>query len=190
MVAPATGLEDPDAPASISELKDYRSLRKNSKVYHVVLFHADWSAKSRALEMTLARLSNEHVLLSLAMNTKAYLTSLPRLSSPTVQFHLITPDSAPQTYYDLDLSTHTTSFDLPVLMLYHRGKVIGRLPKGTKEVSRDTGKKAKGAESEGEESEDEREVERKVAMERYRWDRTGVSFSPECQTKNQRRRDS
>ena len=59
IVAPATGLEDPDAPASISELKDYRSLRKNSKVYHVVLFHADWSAKSRALEITLARLSNE-----------------------------------------------------------------------------------------------------------------------------------
>lgn len=60
-------------------------------------------------------------------------------------------------------------------MLYYRGRAVGRLPKGSKELARDAGKKAKGKVSEGEESEDEREVEQKVAMERYRWTRTGVS---------------
>ncbi|KAL8279366.1 hypothetical protein RQP46_008178 [Phenoliferia psychrophenolica] len=157
MVAPSTALDDPNAEATVTELKDYKALRKASKVFYVVLFHADWSAKSRALEITLSRLSNEY-------------------SSPTLQFRVITPDAAPQTFYDLDLSTHTTSFDLPVLMLYYRGKVVGRLPKGSKEVSRDAGRKPKAEESDGEESEDEREVERKVAMERYRWTRTGDSI--------------
>lgn len=58
MAAPSSTIDDPDTPATLVELKDYEGLRKASKVYHVVLFHADWSRKSRELEITLSRLSS------------------------------------------------------------------------------------------------------------------------------------
>ncbi|KAK4704110.1 hypothetical protein P7C70_g2106, partial [Phenoliferia sp. Uapishka_3] len=170
MVAPPSTFVDDSLPisaATIKELPDYAALRKASKVYHVVLFHADWSTKSRELEITLGRLSHEY-------------------TSPTLQFHIITPETAPQKFYDLDLSTHSTAFDLPVIMLWFRGSIVDRLPEGKNEVSekelqekmarrkvKRTKWKKVDSESEGEESEDEREVERKVALARWRWKRTG-----------------
>lgn len=75
IVPPAVSLSSGDAPAdtsapgSITELPDptveatkYEKRRLADKVWRVVLFHADWMRKSRELEMTLAKMSNEYVV--------------------------------------------------------------------------------------------------------------------------------
>ncbi|SCZ97214.1 BZ3500_MvSof-1268-A1-R1_Chr4-2g07064 [Microbotryum saponariae] len=175
---------------------DYGKRRKTSDVWHVVLFHVDWSRKSRELEMTLARMSN-------------------RLASSTLSFGLVTPESTPQIFYDLDLSTSVTSSfqDLPLIALYHRGKLVDRLPKNAQKIAlerkerkremrrqgwsskslregerkrerkkrtegADAGDGDEGSESDSgtDESEDEREVQIIAARQRYEWDRTQGSI--------------
>jgi hypothetical protein len=120
--------------------------------------------------------------------------------SPTLSFHLITPDNAPSTFYDLNLSIHPTSLDLPVLRLYRGGKVLAQLPRAAEEVraerrtkrvekrkerEADWRRKRKGKSSadeedsasgsETDESDEEREAEQEVALARYKWDRSAVS---------------
>ncbi len=115
------------------------------------------------------------------------------MTSPTLAFHLLTPDSAPSTFYDLDLPTNATSTALPVIILFHKGQAIAQLPRGKDELvaerraKRVAAREAKRAgarrvqeESEGESdedgSDDEREVESEVVWERRRWDRSGASI--------------
>ncbi|SCV69476.1 BQ2448_2496 [Microbotryum intermedium] len=178
--------------ASDPTTDDYEKRRKNSTVWHVVLFHVEWSRKSRELEITLSRMSNQ-------------------LASPTLSFVLVTPESTPRIFYDLDLSTSATlSFqDLPLVALYHRGELVDRLPKNAKQIAlerkqrkeemRKQGwsskslregrrkremKKLGPAESDEEsesgsgtdESEDEREVQTLAARQRYKWDLTQGSI--------------
>lgn len=119
-----------------------------------------------------------------------------RYTTPNVSFHVLTPTLSPQTFYDLELSIHASSNDLPTLFLFHKGKILGRLPKGSEEIKRErrrekeaknSGKKdsngfrnrveESGSESESEnESDGEREVERQVAMARFKWDRSAQSI--------------
>ncbi|GAA6030845.1 hypothetical protein JCM8097_008904 [Rhodosporidiobolus ruineniae] len=151
------------------------------KAWNLVLFHVDWSKKSRELEMTLARLSALY-------------------SSPSLRFSLLTPSAAPGTFYDLELSTSPTSTDLPLLRLYRGGKVVKQAPRGAEEVKaerkaakqagreekqagrRSKGKRRKEEEESGSESgsdtdsEDEREVAQEVARGRYRWDRSAAAI--------------
>ncbi|ORY41110.1 hypothetical protein BCR35DRAFT_311377 [Leucosporidium creatinivorum] len=171
-----------ELPSEAELAAAYNVRRRESTKYSVVLFHADWSKRSRELEITLSRLSWIY-------------------DSPTLSFHLITPDNAPSTFYDLNLSIHPTSLDLPVLRLYRGGKVLAQLPKAAEEVraERRTKKlerrkereaekrrKRKGKSSaeqdesesgsETDESDEEREAEQEVALARYKWDRSAKSI--------------
>ncbi|KDE04797.1 hypothetical protein MVLG_04761 [Microbotryum lychnidis-dioicae p1A1 Lamole] len=182
--------------SSDSTADDYGKRRETSDVWYVVLFHVEWSRKSRELEMTLARMSN-------------------RLASSTLSFGVVTPESTPQIFYDLDLSTSVTSSfqDLPLIALYHRGELVDRLPKNAQKIAlerkerreemrrqgwsskslregerkRERKKRTEGADAgdgdEGsesgsgtDESEDEREVQSIAARQRYEWDRTQGSI--------------
>ncbi|GAA5911972.1 hypothetical protein JCM5296_004026 [Sporobolomyces johnsonii] len=169
--------DEPDAAPPLSPA-DEQALRER---YHLVLFHVDYSKKSRELEMTLARLSH-------------------RYSSPRLAFSLVDPAHAPTTFYDLGLSAGPTSLDLPLLRLYRGGKVVQQAPMGEGEAKerrraerrkkrageryerKGRGRKGGKAESESEsgsdedESEDEREVEREMAMSRYKWDRSAAAI--------------
>ncbi|GAA5863111.1 hypothetical protein JCM8547_002801 [Rhodosporidiobolus lusitaniae] len=144
-------------------------------VFHLVLFHIDFSKKSRDLQMTLARLSALY-------------------SSPTLSFSLLTPTAAPTTFYDLSLSTSPTTMDLPLLRLYKGGKVVYQEPlsEESAKAARKEGKRA--ARKEGRalskkreepvdsdigsdtDSEDEREIAQEVALRRYRWDRSAEAI--------------
>ncbi|GAA5968599.1 hypothetical protein JCM11641_007690 [Rhodosporidiobolus odoratus] len=163
--------------------------------WNLVLFHVDFSNKSRELEMTLARLS-------------------ARYTSPTLQFSLLTPETASTTFYDLGLSASATSIDLPLLRMYRGGRVVQQAPLGEDEarerrrevkrrVRKEEGKEPKrkqrrrrraagkkageaGDKSESEsgsgsdtDSEDEREVQQEVVMSRYRWDRSAEAIVTE-----------
>lgn len=113
------------------------------------------------------------------------------MTSPTLAFHLLTPDSAPSTFYDLDLPTTATSTALPVIFLFHKGQPVAQLPRGKDELVAERRQKraaarrarraqAKGVEEQSESdedgSDDEREVESEVAWERRRWDRSWASI--------------
>ncbi|POY75926.1 hypothetical protein BMF94_1010 [Rhodotorula taiwanensis] len=149
--------------------------------YHLVLFHADFSKKSRQLQLTLSRLSNLY-------------------SSPRLDFVLLDPDAAPTTFYDLGLATGPTSLDLPLLRMYRRGKAIQQVPLSETEARRSIRRKkregrqadkrrdgivASESESGGgssdedgasDESEDERQVAQERAMSRYKWDTSGSAI--------------
>ncbi|KDE04291.1 hypothetical protein MVLG_05249 [Microbotryum lychnidis-dioicae p1A1 Lamole] len=104
--------------SSDSTADDYGKRSNTSDVWYVVLFHVEWSRKSRELEMTLARVSN-------------------RLAPSTLSFGAVTPESTPPIFYDLDLSTSVTSSfqDLPLIALYHRGELVDRLPKNAQKIA-------------------------------------------------------
>ncbi|GAA6009744.1 hypothetical protein JCM10207_004178 [Rhodosporidiobolus poonsookiae] len=145
----------------------------SKEAWNVVLFHVDFSKKSRELELTLARLSWLY-------------------TSRTLSFSLLTPASAPGTFYDLDLSTSATSMDLPLVRVYKAGKVVGQLPMGEEEAKarrradkrserRGGGKTQQEREEESEEgsdtdSDDEREVAQMRGMSRLRWDTTAAGL--------------
>lgn len=157
---------------SVAMMDKYKELKKSSRLYRVVLFHAEWSMKSRELEMILSGMSCSCVPLA----SSSYKTDrfAKRFSSPTLEFNILTTESCPTTFYDLELSIYPSSLDLPVLYLYHQGELIGRLP-GEGEF-KELKVEDEGIDSvdEGEESEDERDVERRKGMERMRWDRSSV----------------
>lgn len=192
IVPPALSLDlSPSNPiVELPSPESYEARRRSSTTYSVVLFHADWSRKSRELEITLSRLSSQYVL---PFRLDKDLTRKRRYASPSLSFYLLSPDLAPQTFYDLSLSIQPTSLDLPALLLFRRGKVVARLPKGLAEageerrrekvVKRRGEREKREKEGRGEESEsgseedgsdEERENEKRVAVERYRWDRSGV----------------
>lgn len=115
-----------------------------------------------------------------------------RYTSSTLQFYITTPDMAPQTFYDQQLSSHATTTDLPVIRMYYRGRLVAQLPRGLEELKterrrtrnekRRKAKQVKAAANDScsesgsdYESEDEREAETMIAMERYKWDRSAVS---------------
>ncbi|SGY77566.1 BQ5605_C005g03670 [Microbotryum silenes-dioicae] len=104
--------------SSDSTADDYGKRSNTSDVWYVVLFHVEWSRKSRELEMTLARMSNQ-------------------LAPSTLSFGVVTPESTPPIFYDLDLSTSVTSSfqDLPLIALYHRGELVDRLPKNAQKIA-------------------------------------------------------
>ncbi|BGP19479.1 hypothetical protein JCM10213_006299 [Rhodosporidiobolus nylandii] len=171
--------------ARIVELSDEQAeeveeLELGSKdTYNLVLFHVDFSRKSRELQMTLARLSAIY-------------------ASPSLTFSLLDPEIAATTFYDLNLSVSPTSLDLPLLRLYRGGKVVHQAPlseehararrreeklrvrreaRGKKRAERAAKRRRQGGQSESEsgsdtDSEDEREVAQQVAMARYGWDRS------------------
>ncbi|GAA5876801.1 hypothetical protein JCM3774_003477 [Rhodotorula dairenensis] len=170
-----------DGPASRGSAIDPAVREK----YHLVLFHADYSKKSRELQLTLSRLSNLY-------------------TSPALSFDLLDPDVSPTTFYDLGLATGPTSLDLPLLRLYRRGKPVQQVPLSefetrravqrrkrdeTKETRKRDGIEDSQSESGEEEdddddggvdsdaeSDDEREVEQERAMSRYRWDTSAVAI--------------
>lgn len=115
----------------------------------------------------------------------------------------MTPDSAPSTFYDLDLPTTATSTALPTIFLFHKGQPVAQLPRGKEELVAEKrakraaarrakaagarrapkGKARRGGEAEesgsGDESDgsdDEREVESEAVWERRRWDRSGAAI--------------
>lgn len=114
-----------------------------------------------------------------------------RYAGERIKFYIATPDSAAQTFYDLDLSTAATSLDLPTLMLFHKGQPIARLPVGTDQIvkrRKEERRRQKKLTSQsddadndnssdsGAESDDERQVQAEVALERFRWKRTPESI--------------
>ncbi|GAA5912097.1 uncharacterized protein JCM6883_007110 [Sporobolomyces salmoneus] len=140
--------------------------------WNLVLFHAEWSKKSRELELTLSRLSHLY-------------------DSPALKFFVLSPETAPSTFYDLSLSTSPTTNDLPLLRMYREGKVVEEEPLSEKEAKRrkrhekrenrekEKGKsRSKESDESGsdDESEDERDVERVRAVARYRWDRSSTAI--------------
>ncbi|GAA5984673.1 hypothetical protein JCM10908_003453 [Rhodotorula pacifica] len=153
--------------------------------YHLVLFHADYSKKSRELQMTISRLSNTY-------------------TSPHLSFNLLDPDLSPTTFYDLSLSTGPTSLDLPLLRLYRRGQPVQQVPLSEREARRAVrlrkrearrherkrdgiqgDEDGEGSESGGNEdeegdsdadSDDERDVAQERAMSRYRWDTSAAAI--------------
>ncbi|GAA5972611.1 hypothetical protein JCM8115_002931 [Rhodotorula mucilaginosa] len=170
--------DESDKPAAPAAEEVDPSVRDK---YHLVLFHADYSKKSRELQMTVSRLSNLY-------------------TSPTLSFDLLDPDLSPTTFYDLGLATGPTSLDLPLLRLYRRGKVVQQVPLSEPEARRvvkrrkqdERGRERKrdgiedvesesgeseddGVESDAE-SDDEREVEQERAMSRYRWDTSAAAI--------------
>ncbi|KWU43463.1 hypothetical protein RHOSPDRAFT_29688 [Rhodotorula sp. JG-1b] len=172
--------DESDKPAAAAAKEVDPSVRDK---YHLVLFHADYSKKSRELQMTVSRLSNLY-------------------TSPTLSFNLLDPDLSPTTFYDLGLATGPTSLDLPLLRLYRRGRVVQQVPLSEHEARRvikrrkreerrrerkrdgiEDGESESG-ESESEddgsesdaESDDEREVEQERAMSRYRWDTSAAAI--------------
>lgn len=60
MIPPTLSLDDRDPVRTIREAKEVRQI---SKVWNVVLFHAEWNAKSRELEIVTSLLSNQLSLL-------------------------------------------------------------------------------------------------------------------------------
>ncbi|GAA5824835.1 hypothetical protein JCM11251_005363 [Rhodosporidiobolus azoricus] len=170
-----------DNGAKIVELKDEDIVDTaplplgNPETYNLVLFHIDFSKKSRDLELTLSRLSEIY-------------------TSPTLTFSILSAGTpgTDSTFYDLGLSTSPTTTDLPLLRMYRGGKVVGEMPKGEEAVKAERrrarraetgvkkakkGKKGKGNKVEDEsesgsdtDSEEEREIVQEVAMSRYRWD--------------------
>ncbi|TKA52334.1 hypothetical protein B0A53_04802 [Rhodotorula sp. CCFEE 5036] len=170
--------DESDKPAAPAAEEVDPSVRDK---YHLVLFHADYSKKSRELQMTVSRLSNLY-------------------TSPTLSLDLLDPDLSPTTFYDLGLATGPTSLDLPLLRLYRRGKVVQQVPLSEPEARRvvkrrkqdERGRERKrdgiedvesesgeseddGVESDAE-SDDEREVEQERAMSRYRWDTSAAAI--------------
>ncbi|GAA5843482.1 hypothetical protein JCM3766R1_004345 [Sporobolomyces carnicolor] len=130
--------------------------------WNLVLFHVEWAKKSRELELTLSRLS--------------YL-----YGSRMLKFFIITPESAPSTFYDLSLSTSPTSSDLPLVRMYRGGKIVHEEPLSEREARRTrkrNPRRGRDDESQSEsedESDDEREIERTRAMARYKWDRSSAA---------------
>ena len=122
--------------------------------------------------------------MSLYLHQKSRADEKTRLTSPSLEFNILTTESAPTTFYDLELSIHASSFDLPVLYLYHRGEIIGKLPgdgefvKGKRERKPEVEDEGVDSASEdgdeGMESEDERDVERRKGLARMKWDRSSV----------------
>jgi hypothetical protein len=55
--APDLNLSSSNPIVELPEVKSYDKRRRESPVWSVVLFHAEWSRKSRELEITLSRLS-------------------------------------------------------------------------------------------------------------------------------------
>ncbi|KAJ8292220.1 hypothetical protein OF846_004540 [Rhodotorula toruloides] len=164
--------ETPDEPAVPA------SSPPDPTQYHLVLFYADYDKKSRDLELTLARLSNE-------------------LTTPVLDFCLLDSAKAPTTFYDLGISTSPMAFDIPQLRLYKGGKVVQQYPLSEGEARRkmrrersakleeDLGVKDGAIESEDgsddgadsdAESEDEREVQRIRDMSRFKWDRSAAAI--------------
>ncbi|BGP02924.1 hypothetical protein RTG_02980 [Rhodotorula toruloides ATCC 204091] len=146
--------------------------------FHLVLFYADYDKKSRDLELTLARLSNE-------------------MTTPALDFCVLDSAKAPTTFYDLGISTSPMAFDIPQLRLYKGGKVVQQYPLSEGEARRkmrrersakleeDLGVKGGTIESEDgsddgadsdAESEDEREVQRIRDMSRFRWVRSATAI--------------
>ncbi|GAA6021199.1 hypothetical protein JCM11491_001604 [Sporobolomyces phaffii] len=157
------------SPASPRSKEGERTLNER---WNLVLFHADWSKKSRQLELTLSRLS--------------YL-----YDSRALKFWLVSPESAPGTFYDLSLSTSPTTTDLPLVRMYRAGRVVHEEPMSEREAKRMHRSEKRDRQSfaqkprartggrdedSGSESEDERDVERKRAVARYRWDRSAAAI--------------
>ncbi|GAA5914910.1 hypothetical protein JCM6882_008107 [Rhodosporidiobolus microsporus] len=169
-----------DAGAKIVELPEDEIVDRpplplgSPDVYNLVLFHIDFSKKSRDLELTLSRLSHVY-------------------TSPTLRFSLLSGTASnDSTFYDLGLSTSPTTTDLPLLRLYKAGKVVGEMPRSEEAVKAErraakkgmgAGKTLKGKKGKRQvkkpeydesgsdtDSEDEREIAQEVAMSRYRWD--------------------
>ncbi|KAM0786896.1 hypothetical protein ACM66B_002320 [Microbotryomycetes sp. NB124-2] len=154
---------------------DYERKRNRSNVYHVVLFHVDWSRRSRELEIVVNRLSWEY-------------------TSPTLRFHILTPDKAPSTFYDQDLVPTPRNFDLPVIKLFHRGLVVSQLPQSVKDVVRERrGQTSRMKRSEIEQdklneienddddeeeidSDEEREAVQETEYRKYKWNRSAASI--------------
>ncbi|GJN93143.1 hypothetical protein Rhopal_006190-T1 [Rhodotorula paludigena] len=151
--------------------------------FHLTLFHADYSSKSRDLQYSLAYLSNLY-------------------SSPSLRFGLLDA-SAPEcasAFSDLGLATGPTSLDLPLLRLYKAGKIVEQRPLGEEEARsevrrkrveerrRQRAEKAKkrereeaeesesGSDDGDDESENEREVEQERALSRYNWDMSAAAI--------------
>ncbi|GAA5994056.1 hypothetical protein JCM5350_004664 [Sporobolomyces pararoseus] len=161
--------EDESNKNSAKPIKVTKELRER---WNLVLFHVEWSKKSRELELTLSRLS--------------YL-----YDSPQLKFFILSPETAPSTFYDLSLSTSPTTSDLPLLRMYRGGKVSEEEPMSEKQAKRLSAldrrdrrqerKSGKRSESEsedlsGDESDDERIIERTRATARYRWDRSAATI--------------
>ncbi|BGP27131.1 hypothetical protein JCM10295v2_006095 [Rhodotorula toruloides] len=162
-------VELPDEPSDQSA--PLASSPPDPTQFHLVLFYADYDKKSRDLELTLARLSNE-------------------LATSQLDFCVLDSAKAPTTFYDLGISTSPMAFDIPQLRLYRGGKVVQQYPLSEGEARRkmrrerstkleedlgvkagtiesDDGSEDEGAESDAE-SEDEREVQRIRDMSRLR----------------------
>ncbi|GAA5883095.1 hypothetical protein JCM16303_006087 [Sporobolomyces ruberrimus] len=160
--AKITELPSDDSPES--KALEGKELKER---WNLVLFHVEWSKKSRELELILSRLSHLY-------------------DSTLLKFYTISPEGSPSTFYDLSLSTSPTTTDLPLLRMYRGGKIVREEPLSEKEAKelkrekrRTTGRRSNGSESESEsegESEDEREVERTRAVARYRWDRSAAAI--------------
>ncbi|KAH8929843.1 hypothetical protein BT69DRAFT_1328342 [Atractiella rhizophila] len=127
----------------------------------LVLFHADWSAASREVEIRLHRLSLDY-------------------TSPSLSFAVLSVTEAPPAIiYDYDVSPEPRERGVPTLILFKGGKEVARLPKQSE-------KRKKGASrieemESDEEMEDETEqekMEREVKEEwgRWRWDRSAQSI--------------
>ncbi|GAA5948413.1 hypothetical protein JCM3765_001411 [Sporobolomyces pararoseus] len=168
--------ESPQRPSNEKAEKSIKVTKELRERWNLVLFHVEWSKKSRELELTLSRLS--------------YL-----YDSPQLKFFILSPETAPSTFYDLSLSTSPTTSDLPLLRMYRGGKVWEEEPMSEKEAKRlsaidrrerrqgkASGKRSdrcEDSESEddsGDESDDERNIERTRATARYRWDRSAATI--------------
>lgn len=92
-----------------------------------------------------------------------------RYTSSNLSFHILTTESAPTTFSDLNLSLQPGSFDLPLLVMYYRGMQVGRLP-GDGRVRKSAKQEKEEEEEEEVESEDERDEERRKGIARMAWD--------------------
>ncbi|GAA5995458.1 uncharacterized protein JCM10292_005186 [Rhodotorula paludigena] len=172
-----------ELPASSPSSSTPPPAAPSKEAFHLTLFHADYSSKSRDLQYSLAYLSNLY-------------------SAPSLRFCLLDA-SAPEcasAFSDLGLATGPTSLDLPLLRLYKAGKIVEQRPLGEDEARKEVrrkrveerrrqrAEKAKkrerekaeesesGSDDEGEESEDEREVEQERALSRYNWDMSAAAI--------------
>ncbi|KAK4052794.1 hypothetical protein OIV83_002081 [Microbotryomycetes sp. JL201] len=158
-------------------LTEFEQKRKQSTAYHVVLFHVDWSRRSRELEIVIHRLSE-------------------KFTTNNLRFHIVTPDSAPCTFYDQDLVPSPRNFDLPVVKLFHKGLIVSQLPPSVQDIARERkldqqqrrrenvdhvndGSAKVGNEDEsdsGLDSDEEREAIQETQYRKYKWDRSAASI--------------